>query len=120
MNETLTDGSADAAIAVGTARVHGLPIDTATRCVHWNGPDDVVAIGFPCCDRIYPCRECHDAVADHAAEVWPVGRRGERVILCGACTGLFSIGEYLDSEACPACGVPFNPGCRLHRHLYFA
>jgi uncharacterized CHY-type Zn-finger protein len=120
MSSALTDGTRDASIEVGSTRVYGLPIDHGTRCVHWNGPDDVVAIGFGCCDRIYPCRECHDAVADHPAIVWPTEQRRERVILCGACTALFSIEEYLASEVCPRCGAAFNPGCRLHRHLYFA
>jgi uncharacterized CHY-type Zn-finger protein len=116
----LTDGGAESFIAVGTSRVYGLPVDAQTRCVHWSGPHDVVAIGFRCCSLIYPCRECHDAVADHAAELWPAEERDSCVILCGECTALFSIGVYLATDACPVCDASFNPGCRLHRHLYFA
>lgn len=120
MSRSLTDGRAESSISVGATRVYGLPVDVQTRCVHWNGPDDVVAIGFRCCSRTYPCRECHDAVAAHPAELWPPDERSARVILCGECTAQFSIEEYLDTDACPACGASFNPGCRLHRHLYFA
>ena len=119
MNGALTDGGAESSIPVGSVRVHGLPVDARTRCVHWNGPHDVIAIGFRCCDRIYPCRECHDAVADHPAKLWPPEARDARVILCGECTTLFTIAEYLETDVCPACGASFNPGCRLHRHLYF-
>ena len=116
----LTDGSADSSIAVGEHRVYGLPVDTETRCVHWDGPTDIVAIGFRCCGRLYPCHACHEAVADHAAELWPRHERESAVILCGACATLLPIAEYLLVDACPRCEAPFNPGCRLHHPLYFA
>ncbi|MBN9142078.1 MAG: hypothetical protein J0H23_14785 [Micrococcales bacterium] len=100
-------------------RVHGLPIDAETRCVHWNGPSDVVAIRFHCCDRFYPCHDCHEAVADHPSEVWDADEREVHALLCGACGATHAIETYLGVESCPACGAAFNPGCRLHRHLYF-
>ena len=100
--------------------VHGLPIDAETRCAHWHGAADVVAIRFRCCDRFYPCHECHLAVADHPAEVWEADRRDEHALLCGVCGTTLTIERYLDVDACPDCHAPFNPGCRLHRHLYFA
>lgn len=120
MITALTDGSPDSSIDVGEHLVHGLPVDRETRCIHWHGPNDVVAIGFRCCGRLYPCYECHEAVADHAAQLWPRGERERRVILCGACATLLSITEYLPVDACPRCGAPFNPGCRLHHPLYFS
>lgn len=115
----LTDGTREAFIRVGAHAVHGLPVDAATRCVHWHGKTDIVALALPCCGLLHPCRECHDAVADHAAERWPVDAAAELVVLCGACTSLLSIDDYREADACPRCAAPFNPGCRLHRHLYF-
>jgi uncharacterized CHY-type Zn-finger protein len=116
----LTDGGADSSIVVGTARVYGLPIDAQTRCVHWDGPSDVVAIGFRCCGRLYPCHECHEAVTDHPAEVWPVTEWDQRAVLCGGCATLHPIAVYLGADSCVVCGAAFNPRCRLHHHLYFA
>ena len=101
-------------------RVHGLPTDAETRCVHWSGPSDVIAIRFACCERFYPCHACHGAVADHPPVVWAADRHDEEAVLCGVCGAVHSIRAYLEADACPACGVGFNPGCRLHRHLYFA
>jgi uncharacterized CHY-type Zn-finger protein len=100
--------------------IHGLPVDAETRCVHWHGPTDVVAIRFPCCDRYYPCHDCHEAVADHPPAVWPVTRRGEHAILCGVCGTTHAIATYLAVERCPTCRAPFNPACSLHHPLYFA
>jgi uncharacterized CHY-type Zn-finger protein len=105
-----------------TARpaVFGLGLDPQTRCAHWRGPLDVIAIRMRCCGDYYACRDCHDALAGHAAAVWPQADWGERAVLCGVCGGEFTVRQYLACEnRCPACGAPFNPGCRLHRHLYF-
>lgn len=99
--------------------VHGATVDDQTRCVHWHGPTDVIAIRFRCCDRFYPCRECHDDEADHAASLWPSDRDDEPVVLCGVCGGLLTTVEYRAVDACPSCGAAFNPGCRTHAHLYF-
>ena len=105
-----------------TARpeVFGLELDPQTRCVHWRSPLDVIAIRMRCCGDYYACRECHDALAGHAAAVWPQAEWDERAVLCGVCGGELTVAEYLACEnRCPACGAPFNPGCRLHHHLYF-
>jgi len=116
----LTRGGRDDHVTVHGIRVYGLPVDLETRCVHWHEATDVVAIRFRCCGRVYPCFDCHEAVADHPAEQWPVAEQSAHAILCGACGATLPIVEYLAAEACPACAAPFNPGCRLHRHLYFA
>lgn len=50
-------------------RVYGLDVDEETRCVHWHGPTDIVALRMHCCRRWFPCYECHQAVADHCCEV---------------------------------------------------
>lgn len=107
-------------IVVGAVRVHGLLVDDQTRCVHYCGDRDVIAIRFVCCDRYFPCFACHAAVADHAPRRWPAHERHARAVLCGVCAHELTIGEYLPVEACPRCAAAFNPGCRLHHDLYFA
>ena len=100
--------------------VFGLDLDPQTRCAHYHSALDVIAIKMRCCGAFYACRECHDAVADHPARLWPIAERDERAILCGVCGATLSIAAYLAcNDHCPACAAPFNPGCRLHHHLYF-
>ncbi|WP_348788746.1 CHY zinc finger protein [Leifsonia sp. NPDC080035] len=103
----------------GRPAVLGPTVDDETRCIHYRTPLDVVAIEFACCREFYPCHLCHAEAAGHPAQQWPVSERGERAILCGVCGHLLTIAEYLDADGCPACAVPFNPGCALHAHLYF-
>jgi uncharacterized CHY-type Zn-finger protein len=100
-------------------RVHGAVVDAATRCVHYNGPTDIIAIKFRCCDRFYPCFSCHADAEPHPARRWAPAEWTERAILCGACGHTLSIAEYRGVSGCPACGSAFNDGCRLHAHLYF-
>jgi uncharacterized CHY-type Zn-finger protein len=102
------------------AEALGLELDGETRCAHWHGPLDIVALRLPCCGAYYACRDCHDALADHPARVWPRDEQEAMAAMCGACGRQMSVREYLGCEdRCPACGAGFNPGCRLHRHLYF-
>ena len=62
----------------------------------------------------------HDALADHPAKVWPAAEWDQPAVLCGVCGGELSVREYMGcGNRCPACGAAFNPGCRLHYHLYF-
>lgn len=100
-------------------QIFGKPIDEQTRCVHYATAADVVAIEFACCRRFYPCHLCHEETADHPAQQWPLASRGENAILCGVCQQTMSISTYLAVSGCPGCGTDFNPGCRLHHHLYF-
>lgn len=106
-------------VVVGGHPVRGGVIDAQTRCVHWAGALDVLAILFPCCGRWYPCHSCHEEDADHPAVPWPADARGNRALLCGLCGKTETIAEYLDVGACVHCGAAFNPGCRLHHPLYF-
>ncbi len=100
--------------------VHGVGVDAATRCAHYRGPTDVIALRFKCCGRWYPCRQCHDQAANHDAAVWPQAERDARAVLCGVCGHRLRIDEYLASGArCTACGADFNPRCAGHYHLYF-
>ena len=102
-------------------RVYGIAVDDLTRCAHWHGENDIIAIRFHCCERWYPCYQCHAECADHPATVWPGAQRHTRAILCGACGHQPTICEYLSGGfKCPNCDAGFNPGCASHHHLYFA
>jgi uncharacterized CHY-type Zn-finger protein len=101
--------------------VAGLDLDPQTRCRHWRSPLDVVAIRMRCCGVYYACRDCHEALADHPVKVWPEPEWDQPAILCGVCRTELTIRQYLAcDDRCPACGAGFNPGCRTHRHSYFA
>ena len=100
-------------------RIFGAPVDAQTRCVHYAGERDVVAIKFACCERFYPCHLCHALTAGHPARQWPVASAEEPAVLCGVCRSTMSIRDYLDADCCPCCGAEFNPGCRAHRDYYF-
>ena len=100
--------------------VRGLDLDPQTRCRHWHEARDVVAIKMLCCGDYWACIDCHRELADHAARTRPADD-ATPAVLCGACGHEMTARQYLDcGDACPRCGHGFNPGCRLHRHLYFA
>lgn len=101
--------------------VHGIDVDEETRCAHWHGADDVIALRMHCCKRWFPCYECHEVlVADHSASPWPRAQREAEAVLCGACGKTLQIDEYLVCQSrCPDCAAAFNPGCVRHWHLYF-
>ena len=107
-------------IEIGGETVYGDVIDGQTRCVHYNGASDIIAIKFCCCDRWYPCFECHAGSEKHEAQQWPADQFNEKVILCGACGRQLTIAEYLDCNfTCLSCSSQFNPGCANHYDLYF-
>jgi uncharacterized CHY-type Zn-finger protein len=100
--------------------VRGVNLDSQTRCEHYHGPSDIIAIKMKCCGLYYACKDCHAALADHPAAVWPESEWGEKGVLCGACGAMLTIFEYMNSDShCPACRAHFNPGCRNHYHFYF-
>jgi uncharacterized CHY-type Zn-finger protein len=100
--------------------VRGLDLDAQTRCRHWRSALDIVAIKMRCCGVHYACKDCHEALADHAIQVWPKAEWDEPAVLCGACGTELTVRQYLDCESrCPMCAAPFNPGCRTHHHFYF-
>lgn len=110
---------------VDPVRIHGTPVygvdvQPDTRCAHYHGRTDIIAIRFPCCDRFYPCHACHQAAADHDLARWPASAVEEPAVLCGQCGTVLSIRQYLlSSDTCPECSSAFNPGCMRHHHLYF-
>jgi uncharacterized CHY-type Zn-finger protein len=101
-------------------RVFGLDVDVETRCRHYRGASDVVAIQMACCRRFAACIHCHNAVADHEVKPWPADSFDEKRVLCGACGERISIRSYIEeSPRCPSCGHALNPGCERHHPLYF-
>jgi uncharacterized CHY-type Zn-finger protein len=101
--------------------VHGINLDRETRCAHYHGPSDIIAIQMKCCGQFYACKGCHIALADHPIELWPETEWHHEAILCGACRSTLSISAYLSSGyRCPHCHAAFNPACRSHYHFYFA
>jgi len=100
--------------------LRGVNLDPQTRCEHYHGPTDIIAIKMKCCGVYYACKDCHVALADHPIEVWPEREWDHRAILCGSCGAELTIHQYMQSESrCPGCGAGFNPGCRKHYHFYF-
>ena len=100
--------------------VKGVNVDDETRCAHYHSETDRIAIKFFCCGVYYSCFECHKATGCGHPKVWPKERFNEKAILCGACGHELGIQEYLDcASSCPECQANFNPGCSLHKHLYF-
>ena len=111
--------SDDRPTEVGATTVHGLLVDDQTRCEHYRGPLDVIALKFACCGGWYPCHLCHAELADHEAQQWSTKDRATQAVLCGVCGSLLRIDAYLETSECPTCAAGFNPGCRLHHDLYF-
>lgn len=100
--------------------VHGLNVDTETRCAHYHTEIDRIAIKFFCCGAYFSCFECHDVVGCGTPKVWPREQFDQKAVLCGACGYELTINEYLEcASTCPECVASFNPGCSLHKHLYF-
>lgn len=100
--------------------VCGVDIDAQTRCAHWHGESDIIAIKFRCCEKWFPCYECHAEIERHSPEVWAASQFNSPAILCGDCGYQLTVREYLDCDSiCPRCESRFNPGCAKHYHLYF-
>jgi uncharacterized CHY-type Zn-finger protein len=100
--------------------IKGRPVDEQTRCVHYQSPQDIIAIKFPCCQAYFPCYDCHIETVAHDPQVWKKEEFDTHAILCGACKTELTINQYLTSnDQCPHCNAPFNPGCKTHYHLYF-
>lgn len=101
--------------------VKGSVIDSATRCKHYHSKLDIIAIKFHCCGEYFPCFECHEEAGCGNPAVWPKEKFQEKAILCGACGHELTVDDYLECKSeCPKCRANFNPGCDLHRELYFA
>jgi len=107
-------------VKIHDVEVEGVDLDLETRCAHHHALNDIIAIKFACCDKWFPCHQCHAERADHTASLWSREQFDERAVLCGECGHQLTIREYLDSgSVCPSCGRQFNPGCAGHHHFYF-
>jgi uncharacterized CHY-type Zn-finger protein len=103
-----------------TQAIHGKLIDDNTRCVHFHSLLDIIAIRFKCCGTYYPCYQCHEETAGHAAVTWKKEEWDNPAIFCGLCKNELTINEYMSSgNQCPNCNGMFNPNCSKHYHLYF-
>ena len=103
-----------------TPKVRGLDLDSQTRCRHFHGPTDIVAIKMRCCEVFYACKDCHEVLTNHPIQVWSKSEWNQSAILCGACGAELTIQQYLEGGfQCTVCQMPFNPACRNHYHYYF-
>lgn len=101
--------------------LRGIAVDPDTRCAHYDGDRDVIAIRFACCEVYYPCFKCHRETTAHEPVRWPAGEQHVPAVLCGACGHTMTASAYLQSShACPRCDAAFNPGCAAHHDRYFA
>lgn len=103
----------------GRPRVLGAVVDDMTRCMHYRGATDIIAIRFACCGEYYPCHRCHEESAGHPSKQWAADEHDREAILCGACGHELTIDEYFTATACPRCSALFNERCALHREHYF-
>ena len=115
----IPDRDPRSAVNVHGFEVRGVDLDGETRCAHYGTERDVVALKLGCCGTYYACIRCHEELADHDAEPWPIERRDEPAVLCGICGETFAGQEYMGVDSCPDCGAAFNPGCADHYPLYF-
>lgn len=100
-------------------KVYGHIVDHQTRCKHYAGAKDIIAIRFKCCNKYYPCYKCHNEFEDHPISTWKKSEYNERAILCGICKTEHSVSLYLDEGKCIHCHSEFNENCNKHYHLYF-
>lgn len=102
-------------------RVFGVDLDGQTRCAHFHTELDIIAIKLKCCGEYFGCKDCHEALAEHALEQWQKHQYDTLAVLCGECDTELTIEAYLHCRSrCPACGARFNPQCINHHHFYFS
>ncbi|PTH27325.1 CHY zinc finger protein [Staphylococcus auricularis] len=94
-------------------------VDNKTRCTHYHTDVDIIAIKFKCCDKYYPCYQCHAEHESHPVQRWSQDEWDTKAILCGVCKHELTIREYMNTDHCPQCGAQFNARCQLHYHHYF-
>ncbi len=99
--------------------VYGVEVDSQTRCRHYRQLIDVIALKCACCERYYPCFQCHQELTGNAVQVWPAARDVEPAVLCGVCGHQLRASDYLQAHNCPKCQALFNPACKAHKELYF-
>lgn len=99
--------------------IFGDLLDAETRCLHYHSTKDIIALKCFTCRRYYPCYQCHATYETHAYEPYP-SWLGDEVVFCGACQTGLTIAAYRQGDGfCSNCSAAFNPGCKLHEHIYF-
>ena len=97
--------------------IYGDTLDAAGRCTHYHSEKDVIANKCATCNKYWACYECHAAATDHS--FGPMDLKS-LAVLCGACGHEMPFADYTgNTNTCPQCEQVFNPGCSLHRHIYF-
>ena len=86
--------------------VYGQLVDDETRCVHYRGEKDIIALKCAKCLKFYPCYQCHNEAEDHNFEPCLASQFDEHTIFCGHCKQTLSIETYLSVDACPHCHHP--------------
>lgn len=112
----LVANPADTVVVVCAKTIQGIGVDACGRCVHYHSDVDVVGNKCAECGMFWACFTCHELMADH-----PFGRMplDQPAVLCGVCGLVMDYGQYSAVSQCPRCQHAFNPGCSMHRHLYF-
>jgi len=114
------DQSGAVTVMIHGVEVKGVNVDGETRCAHYHGPNDIIAMKFKCCGDWFPCHRCHAELAGHTARPWSQNEFDTHAVLCGHCGKQLTIREYLQCDSvCPQCRRQFNPRCGDHYHLYF-
>ena len=55
---------------LNNAKVYGSLVDNETRCIHYHTFLDIIAIKFKCCEKYYPCYQCHNEHESHNIQRW--------------------------------------------------
>ena len=97
--------------------IHGVDVDPHGRCCHYRSSVDVIANRCATCNAWWACYQCHEQCADHPFGTVSVD--ADNTILCGVCGITMGYELYSRTHSCPHCGHGFNPGCALHKELYF-
>lgn len=100
-------------------KIYGKLVDKETRCVHYHGDKDIIALQCAACLKFYPCYQCHNEEETHLFQPWLKTQFDQQAIFCGHCRTQLSIHCYLQADECPQCHHPFNPNCAKHYSLYF-
>ncbi|WP_210200631.1 CHY zinc finger protein [Alkalicoccus urumqiensis] len=96
-------------------------MDNETRCRHYNGPLDRIALKCSCCDTYYSCAACHEEHTGRAFQPIPETEMHVPAVLCGSCQNEMTPASYIScGDQCPHCRAPFNPGCKNHYAMYFS
>src|ERR1700723_2096011 len=95
----------------GLQDVRGVNLDAQTRCEHYRGSTDIIAIKMKCCGEYYACKDCHQSLARHPIEVGPKSECAQTPSPRAPAPTELTINQYMHCDSrCPNCRAPFNPG----------